>query len=129
MLAEIAHRVQGMSGRLAVLIVTLVTAALLGGIALASFIPSLSQRVLAIAAFATRESPAAPEPSERKAAVDATGVQQDTIRLSEGEIEAAGIALAAAEGGAIAHRVVVPGTIVPHADRIAHIAHIDQAAE
>ena len=114
-----------MSGRLPVLIVALVTAALLAGIALASFIPSLSQRVLAIAAFSTRDVPAAPksaEPSERKATVDAAGDQQGAIRLSESEIEAAGIELAVAEGGAIAHRIVVPGTIVPHADRIAHVA-------
>jgi hypothetical protein len=33
-------------------------------------------------------------------------------------IEAAGIALAPVQSGAIARRIVVPGTIVPHAGRI-----------
>ena len=114
-----------MSGRLPVLIVALVTAGLLAGIALASLIPSLSQRVLAIAAFSTRESPAAPkspEPSERKAAVDAPGVEQGTIRLSGDEITSAGITFAAAQAGTIAHHIVVPGTVIPHADHIAHVA-------
>src|SRR5215472_9507471 len=114
-----------MSGRLPVLIVPLMTIALLAGVALASFIPSLSQRLLAIAAFSTDENaavPKSPEPPERKPTADASSSQPGAIRLSESEIEAAGITVAAAEGGVVARRIVVPGTIVPHADRIAHVA-------
>jgi len=44
------------------------------------------------------------------------------VKLSTEDIEAAGIEVATAQGGTIAHRIVVPGTIVPHADRIAHVA-------
>jgi membrane fusion protein, heavy metal efflux system len=114
-----------MSGRLPLLIVALMTVALLAGIGLASFIPSLPQRVLAIVALSTGEKSAAPnaiEPPERRAAADGAGDQQGTIRLNESEIEAASITLGAAQGGSIARRIVVPGTIVPHADRIAHVA-------
>lgn len=53
---------------------------------------------------------------------EVAGEQQGAIKLSDSEIEAAGISVAAAQGGTIARRLVVPGTIVPHADRIAHVA-------
>jgi len=114
-----------MNSRQPVLIVALVTAALVAGIALASFIPSVAQRFLAIAAFSTggrASAPKPPEPTQRKAAVDGAGLAAGAISLGDSEIEAAGIALAAAEGGAISHRIVVPGTIVPNTDRIAHVA-------
>jgi cobalt-zinc-cadmium efflux system membrane fusion protein len=114
-----------MNGRQPVLIVVLVTAALLAGIALASFMPSVAERFLAIVAFTNGEGPSAPrspESSQRKAAVEGAGLAPGAISLGDSEIEAAGVALAAAEGGTISHRIVVPGAVVPNADRIAHVA-------
>ncbi len=43
-------------------------------------------------------------------------------KLSPSAIEEAGIALAEVKSGSIARRIIVPGTIVPQADRIAHVA-------
>ena len=43
-------------------------------------------------------------------------------KLSPNAIEAAGITVAEVKSGAIARRIIVPGTIVPQADRIAHVA-------
>src|SRR5258708_769917 len=44
------------------------------------------------------------------------------IRLTDDQIEMAGIKLAAVQDGMLARRIVVPGTIVPHADRIARVS-------
>jgi len=44
------------------------------------------------------------------------------IRLTDDQIEMAGIQLAAVQDGTLAHRIAVPGTIVPHADRIARVS-------
>jgi cobalt-zinc-cadmium efflux system membrane fusion protein len=44
------------------------------------------------------------------------------IRLTDDQIETAGIELAAVQDGTLARRIVVPGTIVPHADRIARVS-------
>jgi hypothetical protein len=44
--------------------------------------------------------------------------RHSTIYLDMRAIEAAGIALAAVQSRAIARRIVVPGTFVPHGDRI-----------
>lgn len=112
-----------MIGRLPVLIVAF--AGVAAGIVLASLMPSLPQRVRAILALSTGEAPGVPKPTaapERTAAASTASDQQGAIRLSDSEIEAAGIAVVAAEAGAIARRIVVPGTIVPHADHIAHVA-------
>src|SRR5262249_49122632 len=48
--------------------------------------------------------------------------QQGLVKLSAEAIEAAGIDVAAVQSGTIARRLIVPGTIVPQADRIAHVA-------
>jgi len=44
------------------------------------------------------------------------------IRLTDDQIETAGIELAAIQDGTLVRRIVVPGTIVPHADRIARVS-------
>jgi membrane fusion protein, heavy metal efflux system len=48
--------------------------------------------------------------------------KRDLVKLSEADIEAAGIELAAVQSGTIARRIIVPGTIRAPADRIAHVA-------
>jgi cobalt-zinc-cadmium efflux system membrane fusion protein len=104
-----------MIGRLSVLAVALVT-----GIALASFFPELPQRLRAIVALSSGPAPQAQEPAEHKPG--ATDDQQGVVKLDADAIEAAGIEVAAVEAGTIGHRVVVPGMIVPHADRIAQVS-------
>src|SRR5437016_6311832 len=98
-----------MIGRLSPLIVALVA-----GIAVASFIPGLSQHLRTAVGFSS--GPVAmpakgqePASSERKSSADPKDEQQGSVKLSEDEIEAAGIKLAVAQGGTIAHRIVVPG--------------------
>src|SRR5712672_59452 len=47
---------------------------------------------------------------------------QGLAKLSPYSIEAAGIEVAVAQSGIIARRIIVPGTIAPEADRVAHVA-------
>ena len=108
-----------MIGRLALLITALVA-----GITVASLFPGLSQRVrsvvgLSSGAVATQAEPAN---AERKPNADRANDQQNIVKLGEEDIASAGIEVAAARDGTIAHRIVVPGGIVPHADRIARVA-------
>jgi membrane fusion protein, heavy metal efflux system len=113
-----------MIGRLSLLIL-----AVAGGFALSSLFPEWSQRMRTAVGFASasssmeRESPSTelksgPEASKDQAAKD----QEGLVKLSDDEITSAGIETVAAQAGTIAHRIVVPGTIVPQADGIAHVA-------
>lgn len=108
-----------MFGRLSLSIIALVA-----GIALTSFIPALSQWVRTIASFPSMSAETAPESAseEREGSDEAHEKQQGVIKLTGEEIEAAGIEVAATAGGTIASRILVPGTIVPHGNRIAHVA-------
>jgi cobalt-zinc-cadmium efflux system membrane fusion protein len=99
-----------MIGRLSLSIVALAT-----GFALASFFPELSQRIRTAVAFPSASAPAS-VPAERKPGAEAS------VKLSDDEIKSAGVDSAAAQAGTISHRIVVPGTIIPHADHIAHVA-------
>src|SRR5215204_1216166 len=101
--------------RIFVLIVVLVI-----GIAAASLIPGLSQGVRFVTGFGSggvasgpRQEKPTGEPSEEK---------DGSIKLTEEQITAAGVDLAAVQAGTLARRIVVPGTIVPSADRIARVA-------
>jgi cobalt-zinc-cadmium efflux system membrane fusion protein len=99
-------------------------AAMITGIALASFIPALSQRVRTVVAFSSASAPNGQELSsaERKPGTEPNDDQQGIVKLTEEEIESAGIEVAAVQSGTVAHRIIVPGTIVPHADRIAQVS-------
>ena len=46
----------------------------------------------------------------------------NSVKLSEADIQTAGIELTEAQSGTIARRIVAPGSIVPHADRIAKVS-------
>jgi cobalt-zinc-cadmium efflux system membrane fusion protein len=93
--------------RISFLVVALVT-----GIVLATAFPGLSQRLRAIV------GPSQVTPQ----AQDSAAAERKPGGGAAGEIEAAGIESAAAQAGTIAHRIIVPGTIIPHADHIAHVA-------
>ncbi len=97
-------------------------AALAAGVALASLIPELSQRVRQAAGLASTTAPAPAEAKTNERDLKAPESSADVVKLSAEEIAAADIAVAAAQSGTITHRLVVPGTIVPHADRIARVA-------
>src|SRR6266446_605449 len=99
--------------------------ALAAGFALASFFPQWPERIRTAVGFASaigprvQESPSA-EPA--KSSVEAKGDQQSIVKLDDDEIKSASIESAPAQAGTIAHRIVVPGTVIPHADRVAHVA-------
>jgi cobalt-zinc-cadmium efflux system membrane fusion protein len=103
-----------MIGRLSVLTIGLAT-----GLLLACLL------VWGLSAF---EQPAKSSgPSQEPASVPerdagAGSREQGLAKLSPNAIEAAGIEVAEAKSGTIARRIIVPGTIVPQADRIAHVA-------
>jgi membrane fusion protein, heavy metal efflux system len=62
---------------------------------------------------------------QRKSKGDAgveIGEERATIRLTDEQIETSGIELAAVQDGTLVRRIVVPGTIVPDADRIARVS-------
>jgi cobalt-zinc-cadmium efflux system membrane fusion protein len=104
-----------MKGRLAILSV-----GLLAGIAIAWALPQLLPTVAAVS------SGPPPKLQNSPGEVDlGSGTKdghQNLVKLEPEAIKAAGIELASVQSGTIAHRIIVPGTIVPHADRIAHVA-------
>jgi membrane fusion protein, heavy metal efflux system len=124
-----------MGGRLPLLIIVPAGLAFLAGVALANLVPSLSHWIPAVAAFSSDDKAEARTSGDRTSADrtsaeapghrtggDAASDQRGLIRLSDSEIETAGITVAAVQGGVIARRIAVPGTIVPDTDRIAHVA-------
>jgi membrane fusion protein, heavy metal efflux system len=112
-----------MTSRLPLLIVALVL-----GITAASLIPQLSQAVRAAVGFLSgtgiaqlRGQESASSPEERRVAVGALEEKVRLLRLTADQITAAQIDLAAVQGGMLARRITVPGSIVPDADRIARV--------
>jgi cobalt-zinc-cadmium efflux system membrane fusion protein len=98
------------------------------GVAVASSIPEIPQAVRgAIAAVMgaetsrASETPAAAKQGRTKDQSDAED-HPAAIRLTDEQIAASGIALAAVRVGTLSRRIVVPGTIVPHADRVARVS-------
>ena len=101
-----------MMGRPIILAIGLVT-----GLGLAWGLPELSQLLPETALSSGTPSP------EKSAVRPGSSEDQPVItRLSAEAIEAAGIDLATVQGATIAHKIIVPGAIVPEADRIAHVA-------
>jgi membrane fusion protein, heavy metal efflux system len=100
------------------------------GITVASLIPEIPQAVRYAVELVTGAEPVRPVETrggaeQRKSKGDSEveiGEEHATIRLTVEQIEMSGIALAAVHGGTLSHRIVVPGTIVPHADRIARVS-------
>ena len=111
-----------MIGRLSLLILALVV-----GVAVASLIPGISQSVRKAVGLmsdpgATQSrGDTASRAEQKKPATEPTDEKQNIINLSEEQIIAARIDLVAIQGGTLSRRLIVPGTIVPHADRIARV--------
>jgi multidrug efflux pump subunit AcrA (membrane-fusion protein) len=111
-----------MTGRLAVAIL-----AAAGGVAIASLVPQIPQTVRyaveRIAGAQTLRPTETQSGAKPKGSADAEVHEEHaTIRLADDQIETAGIELAAVQDGTLTRRIVVPGTIVPHADRIARVS-------
>jgi cobalt-zinc-cadmium efflux system membrane fusion protein len=101
----------------------LVAVALVAGIAVASLLPELPSRLRAIVGLSSASSLQAKEPAvEHKTEAGASDDRQGLVKLSEDEIKTAGIRVGVVEAGVIAQRIIVPGTIIPHTDHIAHVA-------
>src|SRR6266542_5353905 len=102
--------------------------ALMAGVAIASFAPGLSQSLRnlvgltpppggaqsqGIATISTEQRAPRTEPAEDK---------QSILKLTEDQVTAARIDLATVQGGTLARRLTVPGTIVPDAARLARVS-------
>ena len=114
-----------MTGRLAIGVL-----AACCGITVASLIPEIPQAVRYTVELVTGAEPvravetrggAGQPKSEGDSGVEIGG-ERATIRLTDEQIESSGIALAAVHDGTLSRRIVVPGTIVPHADRVARVS-------
>src|SRR5256714_3809409 len=111
-----------MIGRLSLLMVALVA-----GVAVASLIPGFSQSVRKAVGLMSEpgatqsRGDTASSAEQRKPAAEPTDQKQNIIKLTEEQIVAARIELVAIQGGTLSRRLIVPGTIVPHADWIARV--------
>jgi membrane fusion protein, heavy metal efflux system len=109
------------------LLIFAVAAAL--GVAVASLVPQLSEAVRTAVGFVSGThvtvlsgQEAANGAEQRKRDAASSDEQPTIIKLTDAQIEAAGIELAPVQGGTLAHRITVPGTIVPNANRIARVS-------
>jgi membrane fusion protein, heavy metal efflux system len=114
-----------MIGRLAIAVLAAAC-----GITVASLIPEIPQVVRYAAALVTGAEPVraveAGGGAEKAKLKGDSGVEigeaRATIGLTNEQIETSGIELAAVHDGTLVRRIIVPGTIVPHGDRIARVS-------
>src|SRR6266508_1455366 len=108
-----------MIGRLSLLIVALAI-----GVAVASLVPGLSQSLRKAVGLVSEPGAAQPrtDSGEQRKAGSEPDDEKQNVKLTEQQITAARIDLVTARGGTLARRMTVPGTIIPHADRIARVA-------
>jgi cobalt-zinc-cadmium efflux system membrane fusion protein len=100
------------------------------GITVASLFPEIPQAVryaveLVTGAEPVRAVETGAEAEQGKPKGDSAveiGEEHATIRLTDGQIETSGIELAAVQDGTLVRRMVVPGTVVPDADRLARVS-------
>jgi cobalt-zinc-cadmium efflux system membrane fusion protein len=100
----------------------LVLIALTAGFVTGSLLPEWPQRLRSAIGLATEEDGSKPQEPSADHRGQATGEQPGVVALTDEEIKSAGIEILAAQPGTIARRIVVPGTVIPHADRIAHVS-------
>jgi membrane fusion protein, heavy metal efflux system len=97
------------------------------GITVASLIPEIPQAVRYGVALITGADPvrAGGDAEQRQSKGDfdvGIGQEHATIRLTDEQVEMSGIELATVQDGTLVRRIIVPGTIVPDADRIARVS-------
>ena len=96
---------------------TMIVFAFAAGASIVAFAPGPSTTLQRAIGIGKQTSPAA-SPLKK----DAPETGPALIPMSDEQVKLAQIETGAAEPGKIAKRLVVPGTIVPHADRIAHVS-------
>src|SRR5262245_11665487 len=99
------------------------------GIAIASLAPRLPEAVRGTLGLASDMSvttsgtgPASDEAAQRKRSAAANDETPAVVRLTGSQIEIAGIELVPVRDGTLVRRIIVPGTIVPNANRIARVS-------
>ena len=104
--------------------VSFLVIALTVGVVAASLLPGLSQSVRKAVGLASEPSAAQSRGDTVNGAKPSSepADEKPSIKLTEEQIAAAKIDLVAAQGGILARRLTVPGTVVPRADRIARVA-------
>lgn len=100
---------------------TALIAALISGMVLASLSPQFSARVRQLLGQASETVRAAPQQPKADDA-DAGKDKRANLTLTSRQIAAAGIEVVVCGEGIVSRRVVVPGTIVPNADQVAHVS-------
>jgi len=102
--------------------------ALAVGVSVASFVPGLSQSLRSVVGLAPspgavqpRET-AASDPETRSPRAKPADDEPGILRLTQEQLTAAGVELTTVRGGTLARHITVPGTVVPHADRIARVS-------
>jgi membrane fusion protein, heavy metal efflux system len=106
---------------------SLVIVAFAVGVGAASLLPGLAESVRKViglpavrGAVQLGEEPA--NGAEARRPSSEAGAEQQIVKLTDEQIAAARIELVAVQGGPLARRLTVPGTILPDADRIAHVS-------
>lgn len=96
------------------------------GVVIASLIPAIPRAVNDTAALITGAEPLRavemPGRTDQRPNNDIDADEHTSIRLTDDQIEMAGIELAPVQDSTLVRRIVVPGTIVPHADRIVRVS-------
>jgi cobalt-zinc-cadmium efflux system membrane fusion protein len=106
---------------------SLVIVAFAVGVGAASLLPGLAESVRKViglpavrGAVQLGEEPT--NGAEARKPSSEAGAEQQIVKLTDEQIAAARIELVAVQGGTLARRLTVPGTILPDADRIAHVS-------
>jgi membrane fusion protein, heavy metal efflux system len=122
--ADLNHQNDRRTGR-----VLIVAVAAAFGVAVASLVPQLSEAVRTAVGFVSGThvtvlsgQEAANGAEQRKPEAASNDEQPAIVKLTDSQIETAGIELAPVQAGTLAHRITVPGTIVPNANRIARVS-------
>jgi membrane fusion protein, heavy metal efflux system len=108
--------------------VTGVIVAVAAGVAVATFVPGLSQSLRNTLGLAS--GPDGAQLQGTTASAPALGTRHTEwdeekpalVKLTQDQITAAHIDVTTVRGATLARRITVPGTIVPHADRIARVS-------
>src|SRR6266566_2465900 len=96
---------------------TIIVFAFALGAAIVAFAPGVSTTLQRAVGIGAQTKPGA---SQNKS--DSPEANSALISMDDGQIKLAQIELANVGPATIAKRLVVPGTVVPHADRIVHVA-------
>src|SRR5438132_11855023 len=102
--------------------ITLVITAAIGGFVLANLAPCLPHNLRNM--LSRSGTPAQPLPSATTKVGEEPkqANEQGVVKLSDDSAAAAGIVAAEVREGTLARRIIVPGSVVPHGDRLAHVS-------